>query len=149
MDKINTDTLFPSNKKNELLSVDSLFAPLNELKTSTNTKMSKISLSIDPLIQTQDDIDAKIKQTYRDVYSNCFEKIVQSNSLKNLDLIFEIPKILNNNLIYDYDECSEYIINKLRQNYIDVCRISYNKLFITWINIRNNKKNWSNKKNKK
>lgn len=146
MDKINTDTLFPSNKRNELLSVDSLFAPLKEVRS---TSVAKNSLSIDPLIQTQDDIDEKIKQTYRDVYSLCFEKIVQSNSLKNLDLMFEIPKILNNNLIYDYDECCEYIINKLRQNYIDVCRMSYNKLFITWINIRNNKKNGSNNKNKK
>ena len=142
MDKLSIQTLFPSSRisnSNRPLSIRSLFSKQPEPKTVRQTKDKK-HFNVNDLIETQDTINRQIKDTYNEIYDRCLDRIENANRMKRVDLIFEIPMTVFGNPIFDIHECAELIINKLRDNYIDAMLYTDRHIFITWANIRVNKK---------
>ena len=146
MDKLDLDTLFPNQKKKSSLNVNNMFTPLRDPMVEKRPSRHLQPFSVDNLIQTQDRIDFQIQQTYREVYELCLEKIEQANLLRQFDLIFEIPMTLYNNPVASTDDCANYVVKHIRKNFMDGCRISPRHIFITWINIRNNKERYLKQK---
>ena len=137
MDKLNINTLFSPNEQirnKDMKSPISIKTLFNNKKTS-----NKNEFTIDQLIKTQVERKREIKKTYINVYNICLNKIIEANKLYKYDIFFEIPTALYGNKIYNGLDCLEYIIRKLRNNYMDVLKISEKLLFITWINVKENK----------
>ena len=138
MDKLNINTLFSPNevikkkKVNSPISIKTMFG-------SKNTSKNKNKFTVDQLIKTQNDRKKEIKKTYFNVYNICLNKIIEANKLYKSDIFFEVPNTLYGNKIYNKDECLTYIVRKLRNNFMDVLKISDNLIFITWVNVKQNK----------
>ncbi len=134
MDKINIDNLFNLNKHNESYNSD----PISVQSLYNNLNKKKKKFDIKKLIEHHDNIKKNIKKVYKDIYYKCLNKIEESNSLSKFDIFFEIPIIIYGNKIYSIDDCANYIINNIRNNHMDVLRVTHNTLFITWYNIKEN-----------
>ena len=50
------------------------------------------------------------------------------------DEVFNVINIIKE---YDKNECADHIIKKIRENNIDILKVSDDVLFITWINLVN------------
>lgn len=149
MDKISVDALFPSEeKKRAPLDLNDLFAQPTQVNDERPSRRER-PFDVNQLIETQDRIDRKIAQAYRDVYELCLEKIEHANLLRKFDLLFEIPLSVFNNPIVDFKDCADYTIKKLRENHIDAFHVSRRKIFVTWVNIRKNKQDARDEKRKK
>ena len=135
MDKLNINTLFSprevlKKKANSPISIKTMF---------NNKNINKNKFTVDQLIKTQNDRKKEIKKTYINVYNICLNKIIEANKIYKSDIFFEVPNTLYGNKIYNKNECLTYIIKKLRNNFMDVLKISDNLIFITWINVKQNK----------
>lgn len=140
MDHLNIESLSQRRKEERTISIESLYRDDLNFGKNPPRVTKPTNFNPDDLIKTQEEMDQRITDTYEDVYNLCIERIQHSNKMKNFDLIFEIPSSLYGNLIFDFDECADYLIKCIRENLMDVTRVSRNKLFITWHNIRVNKK---------
>ena len=78
----------------------------------------------------------KIKE-YDKIFNQCLEQIQKANETFNLDTFFIIPDKISEFKEYDKNECAEHIIKKIRENNIDILKVSEDVLFITWIDLIN------------
>ena len=78
----------------------------------------------------------KIKE-YDKIFNQCLEQIQKANETFNIDTFFILPDKVSDFKEYDKNECIEYIIKKIRDNNIDILKVSDDVLFITWINLIN------------
>jgi hypothetical protein len=135
MNSININNLFNINEDNKSYNTD----PISVQSLYNNLNKKKKKFDIKKLIEHHDNIKKNIKKVYKEIYNKCLHKIEESNSLSKYDIFFEIPTIIYGNKYYNIDDCVNYIINNIRNNHIDVLRVTHNTLFITWYNIHEKK----------
>jgi hypothetical protein len=93
----------------------------------------------DVLIQRRIDLRNKLLEIYTRYYDKCIENIKLVNNQNRNDLIFEVPKKISDCPEYFPIFCLNFIEQKLKDNFIDVLRVSYCSIFITWKFIELNK----------
>lgn len=129
MDKISVQSLVQNNAKvsdsNNGLNVYSL----------VNTKKNYDDLhtfNIDSLIKIRRDKRERKLETFMRYYSRCFESIKILNNKNKTDIIYDVPDRVPECSDYSSIECIEFIENKLKEKYMDVYRINYKTIFVTW-----------------
>ena len=142
MDRININNLFvSSNIDKKPLDVYSLYNPKD------NKIKNNIKFNVDKLLNVQDEQKKKVRDSYKKIYNICLNKIDTANSMRKTDIIFEIPRSIFRIPDYDPFKCVDYIENKLRDMDIDTLRVSNFFIFISWLNIKDNRKKENEKAN--
>ena len=85
-------------------------------------------------------IKSIFNQSYKKIYNICLNKIDTANSMRKTDIIFEIPRLIFRCPEYDPFECLNYLEKKLRNLDMDTLRMSGLFIFISWQNIKKNRK---------
>ncbi len=144
MNNINIDNLFPKRGKtlNRPIDVNNMYYPVK------NKKKGYIEFNVDQLLYEQDEKKQKIKNEYKSVFNLCLKKIKTANKLNKRDIIYDVPETVLMCPGYNSLDCLLFIEDRLRKLYIDTLIMSLNQIFISWNNVRNNKKeNIDKKKN--
>ena len=75
----------------------------------------------------------KLKEHYKQLYTNCFNNIFFQNNLRKKYLIYTIPKKNVNIKNYNYIQCLNYIQDKLRKKDFETLIDEINaSIFISW-----------------
>ncbi len=138
MDKISIKNLVPETKigdsKSSILDINSMITINNCADDSIRT------FSADYLIKTSKEKREKLLKIYNKYYAHCIEKIKLFHNGGKFDLIYEVPDKVTENLDYIPKYCMDFIETKLKENYMDIYRINYKTVFITWKYIESSKK---------
>jgi hypothetical protein len=135
MNNININNIFSVSHTNKILDVNSLYYP------TENIIQTKIDFSIDSLINEREERKKKVIAQYKKTFHRCLIKIKIANKLNKTDIIFNIPDGVFMMPEYSMTECMSYLRQKLGCLYMETYVLSTKSLFITWINIENNRKN--------
>lgn len=138
MDKLSITNLFP-NYKHEQNSLD----VKNLVNPEENKIINKTKYNIDKLINTREEREREILIIYDKITGMCLDRIFAVNKIGGTDVIYDIPVSIFNNYNYKYNKmhCLEYLQKKLRNMYMDTLIISNSSIFISWLNIKENRKN--------
>jgi hypothetical protein len=81
-------------------------------------------------------------KVYEKIYGMCLDRIVGINKIGGTDVVYDIPVNIFNNYNYKYNKrkCLEYLQNKFRNLHMDTLIISDSSIFISWMNIKENRK---------
>lgn len=136
MNNISIDNLFPNAAKtnHEPMTVRSLYFPVNKQDPGY------VDFSVENLIYEQEEKKLKVHNQYKRVFNMCLKKIKASNKLNITEIIFDIPSVVFRCPDYSEYECIKFIEERLNELCLDTLVISKNKLFISWKNVRENKK---------
>lgn len=137
MDKIGIDILCPEqyNSKNTKNKLD-----VNSLYQTTNSNYAE-NFSVDSLLEVKKKKKRLIKTKYKEIYNACLMKIEESNKFGKVDIIYMIPIAIYGCNDYNIEECVKYVEKNLRKLHMDTLRLEIDKLFISWHNIEENRKN--------
>ena len=69
---------------------------------------------------------------YDKIYDIIEKKIILSSKYNYYYTLYEIPEFLIGHTIYIFDDCSNYLQNKLKNNNFTVIFYNPNILFISW-----------------
>lgn len=135
MDRININNLFSSSTiNNKPLDVHSLYNP-KENKIKNNIKFN-----VDRLVNVRDEQERRIYDGYKKIYNMCLNKIDTANSMRKTEIIYEIPRSVFRCPDYSPWECKDYLQKKLRKLDMDTLMMSDHFMFISWLNIKENRK---------
>jgi len=130
MEKLSIKTICPNarigNSKSSVIDIDSMMSINNSYEESIK------NFSAEYLIKSNREKREKLLIIYNKYYANCIEKIKLFHNAGKLDLIYEIPDKIINNLDYISKYCMDFIETKLKNNKIDTFRIDNKTIFITW-----------------
>ncbi len=84
------------------------------------------------LIQQQKERDKNKYKIFNKIYELIEKKILSASQCDHYYTIYEIPEFLIGYPIYSFENCSEYIQNKLKENGFKIFFYSPNILFISW-----------------
>jgi hypothetical protein len=90
------------------------------------------SYNAETLIKIQHDKREKKLDTFIKYYSRCFETIKILNNKNMTDMIFDVPDKVPECPDYNPIDCMDFIESKLKEKYMDIYRINYKTIFITW-----------------
>jgi hypothetical protein len=136
MNNINVNNIFAVSDSNKVLDVHSLYhREKPEIQQAT-----KVTFSVDSLIADREDREKKIVEEYKKIFHKCLKKIKLANKMNKYDIIFEIPTTVFMCPGYNTLCCMNYINSRLQKLYMDTSILTDRTLFITWINIADNKK---------
>jgi hypothetical protein len=131
MDNINVNNLF-LEKSDEVYYVQKLYDPL--------TKNYEHNFNIDNIIAKQEEKRDKLDNIYKEIFRKCLIKIDHLNNKYIMDVIYEIPEYIVGCIGYSVSECIAMIQISLRKLFMETLIIDNNKIFISWYNIKENKK---------
>lgn len=136
MDRINIDNLFPSAKQKgrSPLDVYSLYHPKEAQREEEN------QFSIENLIQFREDKKKKAVVHYERIYTMCLNRIAYVNNMSKTDMVYHIPLAIYRCPEYDANECLKILETRLRAQYLDTLILNQNSLFISWLNVAQNRK---------
>ena len=69
---------------------------------------------------------------YDKIYDIIEKKIISSSKYNYYYTIYEVPEFLIGYTLYSFDDCCNYLQNKLKNNNFTVIFYSPNILFISW-----------------
>ena len=69
---------------------------------------------------------------YDKIYKNIEKKILMSSSCNYYYTIYEVPEFLVGYTLFCFNDCCDYLENKLKQNNFKISFYKPNILFITW-----------------
>ena len=84
------------------------------------------------LVKEQQNRDKIRKQIYKKVYKNIETKIVQSSKINLYNCWYQVPEFMINYPLYNINECTEYIIKKLKKNGFTYNLLQNNIILISW-----------------
>jgi len=138
MDKLSIKNLVPEVKvgdsKSNILDIKSMITINSSCEDSIN------NFNAEYLIKTSKEKREKLLKVYNKYYAHCIEKIKLFHNAGKVDLIYEIPHSITENIDYIPKYCMDYIEKKLNDNYMDTFRIDNRTVFITWKYIESSKK---------
>ena len=138
MNSLSIQSLLPDNKyitkngKNEPLSIKTL------IRETKNYDESRAFTEEVLIKKRQDKRNIKLNM-YMKHYSRCIEHIKIASGRDELDFIYKIPAIAPECPGYLALECSIFIIEKLKDIFIDAFNIDDRTIFITWKYVELNK----------
>jgi len=145
MNHINIHNLLNTQRKNKNndrssgpLSINSLYRPKKKEK-----------FSVDNIIHIQEEREKRVMKKYYEQYELCLDMIMEFTYLNKTDMIFHVPPFIYKYPNYTPQKCIEYIKQRLKKYYMDVSIRSNTNIFISWINIKENRKRKQEKTNKK
>lgn len=98
---------------------------------------------INELIRKKNSLRFKIINKYTEIFNRCLNRIRVASSSGKTDILFSIPKFIFGFIEYNYNDCCNFIIHRLRKMYMDVTNISNESdnstIFISWYYIELNK----------
>ena len=136
MDKLNVDNLFPSTNKtkNRPLDVYTLY------NNRVIQKDKEIEFSIDSLINFREDKKKRAVEHYERIYEMCLDRIAYANKMSKTDIVYRIPLGIYRCPEFLSKECLRIIETRLRKLYLDTLILDQSSLFISWMNLAQNKK---------
>ncbi len=138
MDNLSIKNLVPdlkvSNSKSSVLDINSIMTINNSVEDSIK------NFNAEYLLKSNKEKREKLLKIYNKYYANCIEKIKLFHNAGRLDLIYEVPDKILENLDYIAKYCMDFIEIKLKQNFMDTYRIDNKTIFITWKYIESSKK---------
>ena len=69
---------------------------------------------------------------YDKIYELIEKRIIMASSCNFYNILYEIPEFLIGYPVYNLNDCSEYIQNKLKNNNFQIDFYKPNILFISW-----------------
>jgi hypothetical protein len=84
------------------------------------------------LVKIQKQKETQKNIIYNKIYNNIEKKILISSSFNYYYTIYEVPEFLIGHTLYCYNDCCNYIENKLKSNNFKVSFYKPNILFISW-----------------
>jgi hypothetical protein len=136
MNKLSIESLIQNNVK-----ISKVSGGL-DVYSLINTKSSYDDIhtyNADILIKSRLDKREKKLNTFLRHYGRCFENIKMLNNSNKTDAIFAVPDIEPDCHGYHPTECVEFIENKLKEKFMNIYRMNYKTIFITWKYIEFNK----------
>lgn len=109
---------------------------------------SSKSFTVNNLIETRENTRKRILRKYMEMYEGCLKKIDIANNLKKTDLLYTVKESIPSFPEYNPNDCIDFIQSKLHECYMDTHKINRCTLFITWVYIELNKKDFELNKNK-
>lgn len=135
MDKISINNLCPQANIIEDKPLD--ISSLNNSIERKNKK--KTELHVEDLTARWEEKKRKKFHEYKKIYNMCLSKIKQANKINRFDLLYEIPTVVYMCPQYDSVECLDYLQEKLKSLYLDTMIVNKYSIFISWMNIKENK----------
>lgn len=130
MDKINIGILHHGKIKPRTGHIDIVsLVPKNKHEEYINSTSNKV---INSILKRKDDTRQHIIETYEKVFKNCIDKIIDTNKLKMVDVIFEVPNAIFTLPEYDPQDCLIFLESKLRKMHFDTFKIYPYNIFISW-----------------
>jgi hypothetical protein len=121
MDNFNINNLFNLNIANKnTLDVNTIHQPIQ-------------TFNIQTIIKNKEKKRKELLEIYVKYYDNCLKKIEYANHLNKTDLLYSVDAFIPELIEYKSQNCIEYIIKKLKENYFDVCIVDKKTIFITWL----------------
>jgi len=139
MNRININNLFPSSTTSitgnsyKPLDINSLFHPEEQRFDS------KVNFSIEKLINVREEKKNKIRKKYKKIFTLCLNKITVVNNLNKTDIIYDIPDAIFRCPDYNQLDCMDFLQSRLRRLYMDTLTLSNRSIFISWLNIEDNR----------
>ena len=134
MNKISIDTLFPEIKyKKGGLDIETLF-PKNSRSDTSQPYFNSEEFF---LKRHKKVIDLHI--LYRKLLSQCIDIINDNNDKDITDIVYSVPLYIYMQPKYDSLDCLKYIETKLRKQYLDTYIISKKEIFLSWLNVEQNR----------
>lgn len=84
------------------------------------------------LIKEQEEKTNMRKEYYKKVYKRVEKKIVQVNSVNESQCWYEIPEFILGIPLYSFEDCKQYLINRLQKNGFKTNMLNNNTIFIDW-----------------
>lgn len=84
------------------------------------------------LIKEQEEKNNMRKEYYKKVYKRVEKKIVQVNSVNESQCWYEIPEFILGIPLYSFEDCKQYLINRLQKNGFKTNMLNNNTIFIDW-----------------
>jgi len=133
MDKI-TVGMFTNNKS----SIDHDDGEINVTTLSNRVREYDVTYNIDSLLKTRRLRRDEKAKLYNRFYSKCFEEIKTLNEQNISESIYELPA--KNDEIHNYnaEECCDVLVTKITEKYMDIYRINYRTIYISWDKIEYN-----------
>lgn len=135
MDRISINNLFSTTNDFEPLDVHNLF------NTKEQMVKNKINFNIDRLIKLREERKKKILVQYEKIFNMCLNKINMANELNKTEIIYDVPEGLYGHFDYNSLDCLNYIEKKIRDMHLDTLILNNKTIFISWLNLEENKKN--------
>lgn len=135
MERLNINNMFPESKIREDKPLD-----VRSLYYSTEKRRSKkVEFKVEDITKRWEEKRKKVVQQYKKVYNMCLNAIKNSNKMNKFDIVYEVPIAVYMCPDYSSVECLEYIEEKLKKLYLDTLIINHFSIFISWVNIKENK----------
>jgi hypothetical protein len=116
---------------NNVLGIDTIY--------NNKIRRNRIGFSLDNLMNRKENKKRRLQIEYEKVFDSCLKKIAQANHIDMTDIIFEIPTGIIGCYDFSIKDCSDYILDKLKRMYMDVVKLSYKSIFISWYYIKENR----------
>lgn len=84
------------------------------------------------LIKMQKEREDSKYKIFDKIYSNIEKKIVKASATNFYYIWYEIPQYMIGMPLYNYNDCIEYIINKLKNNNFKTETYEPNIILISW-----------------
>jgi hypothetical protein len=84
------------------------------------------------LVKEQQEKNNIKKKNYHKVYKRIEKKILQASSVNEYKCWYEIPEFILGIPLYSFDDCKNYVINKLKNDGFKTEMISNNVILIDW-----------------
>ncbi len=141
MDKINIGNLFgskhvPETSEYKPLDVYSLY------NHKENKEQRRIEFSVDKLLDEQEDRKRKLVAQYKKIFNLCLNKIMSANKVNQLEIIYDVPKNVYMYPEYSIDECTNFLIERLRKMHMDAFKLADKFVFISWKSVKENRERY-------
>ena len=145
MNNININSIFGKNssnggESNKPLDVHTLFHS-GYVKTD-----AKPRFSVDSLINEREEKKKKVIYQYKRIFHMCLKKIQLANRMNKYEILYEVPEAIFMYPEYNSYDCLKYIDDRVKKLFMDTCILSNKTIFITWYDIKENKRIKESKK---
>ena len=138
MDEISINNLFSTGNNFEPLDVHNLYNP-NDQK-----EKNKLNFNIDRLIKLREERKKKILIQYEKIFNLCLNKINLANNLNKIEIIYDVPDGIYGHFDYNSSNCLDYIEKKLQSMHLDTLIFNNKTIYVSWLNLEENKKKNNN-----
>uniref|UniRef100_A0A6C0EBI7 Uncharacterized protein n=1 Tax=viral metagenome TaxID=1070528 RepID=A0A6C0EBI7_9ZZZZ len=99
----------------------------------------ELNFDSDILLQKIINKRKKIRELHVKYFNICCKKIESADSVGMTDIIFKLPKMIEEINDFDFKDCIEYISKNLKRQKLDTYIINKRTLFVSWKYIELNK----------
>lgn len=145
MNGININNLFPtansSSSTNRPIDVSSLYSSDKSVPEITHSSYKTVNcFDLNKMLEANQIKKDNAVAYYKKRFNMILNKIGNAHSFHKHSIICEVPNTVFRCPGYDPAECIEYVEDRLRRMYMDTLKMGSRSVFISWMNIEENKR---------